>query len=357
MRAIGGIVVRLLWSAPAAALVVLGCAETKQPPRQPDAAALSDGVPGASVPAEGGRRGVPLAQAVCPPDKSYAASPLPPSPEVRELRGGLGFLEGPVWLAQQGVLLFSDMDFQGKATAGPPSTIHRFTPPDRVDVFLAASGSNGLALDAEGGLIACTHDTQSVSRIDLATKQRTVLAQSYQGKRFNSPNDLAARSDGTIYFTDPDWQLGGRKSETGMTGVYRIPVSGPVTLVDGTLSKPNGIALSLDERTLYVGALDGVVRRYQVAADGSTGAGAEFARVPGPDGMTVDCAGNLYVTGGGRVHVFDAQGSSLGTIDGVESATNVAFGGPERRTLYITAGPSGSARLYAIELGVPGLPY
>ena len=160
------------------------------------------------------------------------------------------------------------------------------------------------------------------------------------------------RSDGTIYFTDPDWQLGGRDSETDTTGVYRIAPGGEVDQFETGLRNPNGIALSPDERTLYVGSQNDPVMAYALAADGTVGARSEFAGVSGTDGLAVDCAGNVYITAG-QVQVFDPDGEPLGTITAAETPANVAFGGADRRTLYITA----RRGLYAIQLNVPGYPY
>jgi gluconolactonase len=298
----------------------------------------------------GGGGGAPAA--ICP-GGPYAADPLPANRTATRIRDGFNFLEGPVWFAELGALFFSDMNFGAPNPSplnGPQARIHKLTPPSTFEVFLDNGSTNGLGMSLDGDLIACTHDTRSVSIIDLATKARTTVADRYMDRRLNSPNDVVVRSDGNVYFSDPDWQLS-QSSELPMA-VYRVSPSGQVSLVD-MLQKPNGVALSPDESTLYVGAIDGRVRRYAVSADGSTGPASDFANVSGPDGMGVDCAGNLYVTGGAGVDVFSPAGQKLGTIGGVNSATNVAFGGPERKTLYITGGNS----LYSIDLAVPGYPY
>jgi gluconolactonase len=269
-----------------------------------------------------------------------------------------GFLEGPVWIAEQGVLLFSDMDFGGDDAQGPPARIRRLRPPASFDVFAEASNGNGLALSTGGALLAATHDNQGLSLFALVNAARTPLTVRADGKRFNSPNDLTVRSDGTVYFTDPDWQIGPRSNETMITGVYRVPpplsTSGTnaATLVDGTLYRPNGIALSPDERTLYVGSSGSEIWKYQVAADGSTSGRTKFAEPGSSDGLAVDCAGNLYVTSG-TVEVFAPGGERLGEITLAGEPSNAAFGGADRKTLYITAGP----RLYSIGLNVPGFPY
>ena len=224
-------------------------------------------------------------------------------------------------------------------------------------MFAETGNSNGLALDVDGSVLACTHDMRTLSRFALETSARTPLALTYMGKKFNSPNDLTVRSDGTVYFTDPDWQLAGRTNETMMTGVYRITPEDKVELVDGTLQKPNGITLSLDEKALYVGSQNAEIWKYPVNADGSVGQKSVYARPGGSDGLGIDCAGNLYVTGGGSVKVY-APGDNpdrqpIATINVGGSSSNVAFGGADRKTLYITAGNS----LYSIALQIPGLPY
>ncbi|MFC8849160.1 MULTISPECIES: SMP-30/gluconolactonase/LRE family protein [unclassified Micromonospora] len=261
---------------------------------------------------------------VCPTGASYGP-PLPAtSVTAANIRGGFSFLEGPVWLADRGYLLVSDM---GAAT-GPervqPSTIRRFTPPATFDTFLANSGSNGLALSPDGQqLVAATHDQRSVSSYRIDDLARGVIASGYQGRAFNSPNDVAVRSDGVGYFTDPNFQRGGRPDQMGgRTSVFRVS-GGQVSLVDDALRQPNGIALS-------------------------------------PDGATIDCAGNVYWASGsdGLVHVYSPTGTQLGTIrSGSSGTTNVAFGGSDRRTLYVTSGPTNDSGLYSVRLNVPGYPY
>jgi gluconolactonase len=329
-----------------------------------DAAAASDASAGAEGgAAEAGTDAGPrtLRAQVCGDGGGWPA-PLPAQMNQRRAQPvgtqSFGFLEGPVWIAEQGVLLFSDMDTSGDDAQGPPARIRRLRPPATYDVFAEASNGNGLALTNDGALLAATHDNQSLSRFDLASSARTPLTVRYEGKRFNSPNDLTVRSDGTVYFTDPMYQIGSRDSETMIMGVYRVPplllTSGTnaATLVEGTLDKPNGIALSPDERTLYVGSSGSEIWKYQVAADGSTSGRTKFAEPGSSDGMTIDCAGNLYVTSG-TVEVFAPSGDRLGEVTLGGDPTNVAFGGADRKTLYITAGP----RLYSIGLNVPGFPY
>src|SRR3989337_2026917 len=164
-----------------------------------------------------------------------------------------------------------------KPPTGPegvqPSTIRRLTPPDQFDVFVAAGARHGLAPSADGTqVLAATHDQRSLSSYDLADGTRGVVAQTFQGRRFNSPNDLTVRGDGTIYFTDPNFQRGNRPDEmAGATSVFRVS-GGEVFLVDDTIAQPNGVVLSPDGNTLYVvGNHAGKIYKYPVFADGTTG--------------------------------------------------------------------------------------
>jgi gluconolactonase len=325
-------------------------------PASPRAAteAIDAGMDDASEPSRNGAASATLAARICPariadPDPALDGS------VVALVRDGFRFLEGPVWLDSPAALLFSDMDFAGGDSRGPPSRMWRLQPPDAFAVLAADANTNGLALDVDGSVLACTHDVQSLSRFDPVSGARVTLDLRWMGHHFNSPNDLVVRSDGSVYFTDPNYQLGARSSETGMTGVYRLTPENEVELVTAQLDQPNGIALSLDEHTLYVGSAGSDVMMYDVADDGSVqaDAGKVFASPGASDGMTVDCAGNLYVIADKFVHVFSSAGATLGRIELPEQPSNVAFGGSDHRTLYITA----STGLYSVRGGVPGLPY
>jgi gluconolactonase len=299
---------------------------------------------------------------VCPAGAEYGPPLASATTTAGRLFGGRAFLEGPVWLADQGSLLMSDM----AAATGPqrvqPSQILRYRPGSAtVETAIADSGSNGLALSPDGGsIVAATHDQRSVSRYQLADLSRGSVAGHFEGAAFNSPNDVTIRSDGVIYFTDPNFQRGNRPDAMrGRTSVFRIS-GGTVSLIDDSLKQPNGIALSPDGGTLYVGAYgENKIYSYAVRADGSTAERKQFVAVAGPDGGTIDCAGNVYWTSGadGLVHVFSPAGAKLGTIASGSGTTNVAFGGPDRKTLFITSGRTGNSGLYSINLGVPGYPY
>jgi gluconolactonase len=315
-------------------------------------------VPPAAVGPE--RKG--LAAGVCPagpyaaaPTGALTATALPGTePTALDPKDKAFHLyEGAVWLG--GVLYFSDF----KTSAGFPSRILSYTPGQGLKVALPDSGTNGIALDATGQhLVGARHKSKSVASFSADLKTVTDVAAKYQGKKFNSPNDAVFRSDGNLYFTDPDFQAGPRKDQA-TTNVYRVSPSGEVSVVDASIANPNGISLAVDESALYVaGNLEqGYVKRYPIAADGSVGEGAIFAQpVVVPDGMAFDCAGNLYVTEHTqrRVRVFAADGKEIAVISGLDkNVTNVAFGGAERRTLFLTT----TGGLYSIELPIPGLPY
>lgn len=272
--------------------------------------------------------------------------PLENMGEVVQVATDFEFVEGPVWLADPGVLLFTDI---------PADTIHRLEPPSTITVFRGptqpATNANGLNLDPDGKVIACEHSTARVIRFVEGT-QTEVVADAFGASTFNSPNDLVSRSDGTIYFSDPTY---GGTGSVGFRGVYRVAPSGTVDVVAQYAdTQPNGVGLSPDESTLYVvDTTAGVVRAFPVAADGSTGEGATLAETGGGgDGMAVDVNGNLYVTANAGVLVLRPDGSSWGTIEFPEAPANCTFGGPDRRTLYVTARKS----LYRVDLAVPGLP-
>jgi gluconolactonase len=324
----------------------------------PDAAAgsagTSAGAGGSSQPVVDAAMSPP----VCAMGATYGAPLSAMTMPATLVKSGFNFLEGPVWFANLGALFFSDMNMGGGGTSGPPSVIHKLTPPSTVEDFILMSGSNGLAIAPDGQILAATHDTRSLTKFDPVTKTRMNLALTYMGKHFNSPNDLTVRSDGNIYFTDPNYQLAGRTNETMITGVYRVSPGGDVSLVDDKQQQPNGITLSVDQNTLYVSTAQSVINKYAVNADGSVGAPVKFVNASS-DGMAIDCAGNLYTTNAnqGSVDVYSPAGTKIGSVTGVGSCTNVAFGGGDKKTLYVTSGSGQGASLYSAQLAVPGFPY
>ena len=293
-------------------------------------------------------------------------SELLASGEETRLCTGFEFTEGPIWVAADEALLFSDI---------PGNRIHRWRPgSDAAEVYREPSGhSNGLTLDADGQLLACEHSGRRVSRATYVARggdgAGTDVVAAFEGKRFNSPNDLVMHSSGRLYFTDPTYGLprpGARRvmgnpdarKELDFQGVYLFDADGTLTLLVDEFTQPNGLAFSPDEEVLYVGdSQDRIIRRYEVANDGSLSGGELFADMRGddrpgaPDGMKVDEDGRLWTTGAGGVWVLEPDGSRLGVFEMEEHAANLAFGGPAFSTLYLTAGTS----VYSVETAVRGI--
>ncbi|WP_394130058.1 SMP-30/gluconolactonase/LRE family protein [Shewanella maritima] len=266
------------------------------------------------------------------------------------------FLEGPTWSANQQVFYFSEMDFNGPQLAGPEAKIYTWSEHSGINLFHHSSYSNGLLVD-ENTLYVMDHGNRALSQIsinDKAKKQASItpLSTNFQQQAFNSPNDLVKHIDGTIYFTDPDWQLGKRVAQTPYTGVYRYH-QGETTLLTSKLTKPNGIALSPDQNTLYVGHAGNQIFAYLLAKDGSIAAEEFIIDIDSPDGMAIDCAGNIYATSHsqGKLHVFNSQGQQLHEVGLGVNVTNVAFGGINRQTLLITTAKG----LYKMKTQLPGL--
>ena len=330
---------------------LLGGCRGDDAPASPDAAAPA--APEAAAPAAPAPAAAPGAgNGHCPADPGRA-----PSGDLVATRiaaadgdGAGGLYEGPVWTGD--VLYFSDFRFSD----GFPSKIRRLTADGRLETAIEASGSNGLALGQDGALVAATHDRKELSRYDLVDGARMRIVGEYQGQPFNSPNDLVVGDDGTIWFTDPDFQRAAAPGGQEKTRVYRVGSDGVATVVDDSIANPNGIALSPNGRTLYVagGGEQGVLRAYPIA-DGQAGPGRDLVSTVVPDGLAVDCLGNIYLTEHiqRRVRVISPQGEQLATIAVDANVTNAAFGGPQRRTLYLT----GAGAVWSIELDVAGLPY
>ncbi len=267
-----------------------------------------------------------------------------------------GNLEGPVWIGD--ALYLSELSssaYDDTNTRIAKARILKVTSDDMVSVAIADSGSNGLAVDGAGALIAAVHKDGTLTRFSLAGGAPSYVATGYMGLRFNAPNDLVIRSDGNIYFSDPEYQAP-TPAPQAAPRMYRVTPAGEVIAFEDAFMNPNGVTLSLDEAWLYVAAARG--RRYPLAADGTVGAGEDFAPTSGVDGIAIDCAGNLYVARGREVAVYDAAATSLGSIrvPDVLSVTNLAFGGAERKTLYIT-GQGPRRGLFKVTLDIPGRPY
>ena len=305
---------------------------------------------------------------------------VPAGAMLERVATGFTWLEGPVWT--NGSLYFADI---------PGNRICKWTPGAGVTTLLHPSGykgsaayggpepgSNGMTLDARGRLTVAGHAQRDVYRLESLSPDAeiTILADSYQGKRLNSPNDLVYKSDGSLYFTDPPYGLRTQKDndpekQLKVNGVYRIPhaleqkpgappARAELQLLISDLTRPNGIAFSPDEKYLYVNNSEPkkIWMRYRVQSDGSlTGAKLLYdasadTRPGSPDGMKVDQQGNIYSAGPGGVWVFSPEGKPLATFLFPEKVANLTWAGPDRRTLYIVA----SSSIYRVHLKIPGAP-
>ncbi len=326
---------------------------------------------------------ISCSQPATPPASQTAAPASPPSAgsvvekdpalksvvaadaRIEKLADGFIFTEGPIWVNEVGgAVLFSDI---------PNNQIMKWTPDGKVSEFRKPSGytgppapegsfvgSNGLTLDKEGRLIICEHGDRRVTRLEKDGKL-TVLADKYQGKRLNSPNDAVYKSDGSLYFTDPPYGLfDEKKKELDFQGIYRLAADGKLQLLNKELTRPNGLAFSPNEKTLYVANSDAekkIWMAYDVAANGSLANGRVFFDVTAekddglPDGLKVDTQGNVYCTGPGGVWIFSSGGKHLGTIKPTEVPANCHWGDGDGKTLYMTARKG----LYRIRLSIAGI--
>jgi gluconolactonase len=284
--------------------------------------------------------------------------------KLEKVAGGFQFTEGPVW-DKAGNLFFVDINAAVINKLTPDGKVVRFYGPDQLterDLSVAGvPGANGLTVDHQGRLTMCDQGHRVVSRLG-SNGKITVMADRYQGKRFNSPNDLVYKSDGSLYFTDPPYGLEkedqDKNRELSINGVYRVS-HGKILLLIKDLPRPNGIAFTPDEKSIYIDNSEPqkIIMRYGVNPDGTLGNGTLFAdlsagKEPGvPDGLKVDQLGNVYSTGPGGIWIFSSQGKHLGTIHVPEVAANCAWGGKNGRFLYITATTS----VYRIKLQITGV--
>jgi gluconolactonase len=278
---------------------------------------------------------------------------VPKDAAIEVVAGGFDWSEGPVWVREGGYLLFSDI---------PRNSVMKWKEGEGASLFLKPSGytgvvaygpepgCNGLVLDPQGRLVSCEHGDRRVSRLEKDGGKRT-LADNYQGKRLNSPNDAVFDSHGNLYFTDPPYglpkQFDDPRRELDFCGVYRLSAAGALTLLTDQMTRPNGIGLSPDEKTLYVAnsdpekaiwmafdpQSDGTIANGRVFYDASAWAGKKKGL---PDVMTLDKDGNLFATGPGGVRLFAPDGTLLGSIDTGEKTANCTFG-DDGTVLYITA--------------------
>ena len=348
------------WLFVAGAFSAVGCHSADMPTKTPAAAGPATATPGAAPPA-----------AAPPPPEVPLAAPARPlvglverldpaldeliAPDARPaiLSEGYKWSEGPVWTA--GALLFSDV---------PNNVVWRWSETAGVTQFLRPSGytgtvprggepgSNGLAVDTSGRLYLCQHGDRRIARLAPDGHSFETIADKYDGKRFNSPNDLVVRDSGDVYFTDPIYGLVGHEKdparEIPWSGVYRVHTDGRVDLVDKSLTFPNGLAFSPDGKKLYVAVSDparAIWMVYDVDAKGGVANGRVFFDATSfvkagkkglPDGMKIDVVGNIFATGPGGVFVFSPAGKHLGTIITGEPTANCAFG-DGGQTLFLTA--------------------
>ena len=303
---------------------------------------------------------------------------VPAGAKLEKVASGFTWLEGPVWV-KPGNLMFADI---------PSNSIRRLEDDGKVTVWLQPSGyiakepyggkepgTNGMTLDAKGRLTVAGHAARNIIRFETMDPhgQRTILADRYEGKELNSPNDVVYGRDGSLYFTDPPYGLRTQQDDDPhkslkQNGVYRIPDATnrkpgsspnghPLQLLVGDLPRPNGIALSPDNKWLYVA--DSQLKkwmRYPVKKDGTVGEGsllldaAQDTRVGTADGMKVDSKGNLYATGPGGVWIISPEGKHLGTLLTDKATANVAWGGEDGTVLYLTSSDS----IYRVPLKIPG---
>lgn len=289
---------------------------------------------------------------------------VPPADDFNMNNGTFGIIEGPVWTGNE--LYVSELaneSYEPMSSDMKKSRLLKVSADGQTEIVLANSGTNGLALDSDGTLVAGAHEDGTLERLTLPGATATTLVSGYMDLRLNSPNDVAIHSSGTIYFSDPSYNAPNPPPQSA-TRVYRVAPGAsvaepiPSSAMPDTFDGPNGVTFSLEEDYLYVAAAVG--RRYPVMADGSLGAGENWAPANGGDGMVIDCAGNLYVAQANKpnVAVFTPEGDSIGMINlsDAQAATNLAFGGTDRKTLYIT-GYGNNKGLFQLPLNLPGRPY
>ena len=275
-------------------------------------------------------------------DQAQFKKIFPAGAKVERLATDFQFIEGPAWMPA-GFLVFSDI---------PANHLKKWSP-SGVSVFRSPSNNaNGNTIDLEGRLVTAEHGGRRISRTEKDGSVVSVI-DAFEGKKFNSPNDVVVKSDGTIWFTDPAYGLAGRPKELDGDYVYRFdPKTGKTSVVVKDFDKPNGLAFAPGEKTLYI-ADSGKprhIRAFSVNADGTLGAGSVFATIDkgGPDGIRCDAQARVWSSSGDGAQIFGPDGHLIARILLPESAANLAFGGPKGQTLFLTARKS----LYKVETKV-----
>jgi len=250
---------------------------------------------------------------------------LAPNAKIEKIAGDLQFTEGPCEL-RDGSLVFSDI---------PANKMYRFAD-GKLTVYREPShNANGNTLDPQGRLISCEHGARRVERQE-ADGKMTVLAERFEGKRLNSPNDIAVRKDGVVFFTDPPYGIRPEQAELGFNGIYAI-VGGKLNLLDKSFERPNGLVLSPDEKWLYVAdTAKSHIRRFAVGADGSVSGGEVWAETRHPDGIRADADGRIWSASGDGVNVISPEGKNLEIIQFPEQPANLCFS-RDGKTLFVTA--------------------
>ncbi len=272
---------------------------------------------------------------------------------IENLGSGFNWSEGPIWVPAMNALLFSDV---------PENRVYRWKDGEGISVFLEPSGftatqyngrergSNGLTLDTQGRLTLCQHGDRRVARLAADGKSFETVVDNFEGGRFNSPNDLCFDRAGNLFFTDPPYGLpSDQKQEIPFQGVFRLGTDGKLTVIARELHRPNGVALSPDERTVYVASSEGKepwIKAYSLNADGSVASSRLFfdgsalmkqGRRGAFDGLKVDVHGNIWTTGPGGVLIISPEGKHLGSILTGRATANCAFGDADHQTFYMTA--------------------
>jgi len=308
------------------------------------AGSAGGGVAGAGVGGAGGGAagaggsGGAVSKPLCPEGPFPKPEASSATPACQGFAYAHDYNEGPTWVASQGAFFFSNF-VQGAAGGNVTGDIIKYTPGGSCEVFIKDVGTNGLAVSKAGNLLGAAHKTRSISEFDITTKQPTVLSDKYMDKLLDSPNDLVQSSSGNIYFSNPTYELGGRPQGVG-GAIFRRDPQGALTLIKQS-GAPNGVAISPKEDRLYV--VNGGL--WDLDPSGAASNNRDFPL--NADGLAIDCAGNVYLSGGS---IRDPDGQEIAKFSG---GTNLAFGGLEGKTLLIVGG---GTNVKVVAMNLPGLP-